>query len=235
MVSFLNFIFGESIFGVNKDIYINKQTICQTCGGTGAQPGTKMETCSYCGGQGQTKEVKRTILGSFSTTRVCPNCHGQGEVPKEKCSSCKGAGVIKKEVKINLNIPAGIEDGEILKARGKGEEVQNGIAGDLFIRISVKKHALYQKDGVNLKIDLSVKLTEALVGTEKSIEMLDGKKLKIKIPNGSNNNDLLRIKGKGVPTKESRGDLIIRIKVLMPNKLSRKAKNLIEELEKEGL
>ncbi|HPK14164.1 MAG TPA: molecular chaperone DnaJ [Candidatus Paceibacterota bacterium] len=231
----INLTFKESIFGVSKDLYINKQTICQTCGGTGAEPGTKMGTCSYCGGQGQIKEVKRTILGSFSTTRVCPNCHGQGQVPKEKCSSCKGAGVIKKEVKINLDIPAGIENAEILRVRGKGEEVQNGIAGDLFIRIKVDKDQLYQRDGINLKIDLPVKLTEALVGTEKSIETLDGKKLKIKIPSGSNNNDLLRIKGKGVPTKEARGDLIVRVKTLMPSKLSRKAKNLIEELEKEGL
>ncbi len=232
----INLTFEESIFGVKKDINILKQTTCHVCDGSGAKPGTKMETCSYCKGQGQIQEIKRTIFGSFSSSSICPNCQGQGKIPKEKCQECKGQGVVKKENKISIEIPAGILDRETLRARGKGEEIKNGVAGDLYIKVRVKPHHLFKRDGINLHMDLSIKLTEALMGTEKSIETLDGDKLKIKIPNGSNNNDLLRVKGRGVPSKETKsGDLIIRLKVTIPNKLSKKAKKLIEELEEEGL
>lgn len=227
--------FEESIFGVSKDIYVVKPTACHTCAGSGAKPGTKMEKCSYCNGQGQIKEIKRTIFGSFSTSSVCPNCQGQGTIPKEKCPECKGQGVIKKENKINIEVPSGILDQETLRARGKGEEIKNGVAGDLYIKIRVKPHHLFKREGINLHMDLSIKLTEALLGGDESIEMLGGDKLKIKIPSGSNNNDLLRVKGRGVPTKEVKGDLIVRLKIIMPSKLSRKVKNLIEELKEEGL
>jgi molecular chaperone DnaJ len=231
----INLTFEESIFGEEKDINIVKQTICEACAGSGAKKGTKMEKCSYCNGQGQIKEIKRTIFGSFSTSSVCQNCEGHGSVPKEKCPLCKGQGVVKKENKIKIDVPSGILDGETLRVRGKGEEIKNGVPGDLYIRIRVKPHHLFKREGINLHMDLSIKLTEALIGGEESIEMLRGDKIKIKIPSGSNNNDLLRVKGRGVPTKETKGDLIVRLKVIMPNKLSRKAKKLIEELEEEGL
>lgn len=227
--------FEESIFGVKKDIFINKPSICQTCSGSGAKAGTKMENCSICHGQGYVKEIKRTMLGAFSSNHICDNCKGQGTVPEEKCSECGGRGIVQRENKISIEIPAGILDGEILRARGKGEDVQFGVSGDLYVRIKVKPHNSFTREGNNLKIDIPIKLTEALIGTEKTIKTLDGKKLKLKIPSGSNNKDLLRVRGKGVPARERKGDLIVRLIVMMPSRLSRKAKSLVAQLEEEGL
>ncbi len=227
--------FKESIFGASKELSIKKKSTCGSCNRSGAKIGTKMENCSVCQGQGHVNEVKRTILGSFSSTRVCDNCKGQGSVPKEKCGECRGEGVIDKENRITIEVPAGILDGEILRVREKGEDVQFGLSGDLYVRIRVMPHGSFTREGNNLKIDIPIKLTEALIGTEKRIETLDGKKLKLKIPAGSNNKDLLRIRGRGVPMRSGKGDLIVRLMVLIPNKLSKNTKELVKKLEEEGL
>lgn len=227
--------FEDSIFGISRTISINKQSTCNICKGTGAKVGTKMNTCSTCGGNGKIREVRRSILGSFSTTKICDICLGNGKIPSEKCSNCSGRGVHKKQQDIDINIPAGINKGEMLKMAGMGEDIQNGHSGDLFIKVNIKTHAVYNRDGMNLTMDLPIKLTDSLLGMTYNLKTLEGKNIEVKIPEGINHNELLRVRGYGVPARGGRGDIILCIKVKMPTKLSRKMKELIEEMKKEGL
>ena len=227
--------FEESIFGINRRVSITKQSTCDICKGTGGKIGTKMNTCSACRGQGQIREVRRSILGSFSTTKTCDACLGTGKIPSEKCSNCHGAGVLRKQKEIDLNIPAGINNAEMLKMSGAGEDIQGGQSGDLYIKVNVKPHPLYKRDGINLTMDLPIKLTDALLGMTYNLKTLDNHNMEVKIPEGINHNELLRVRGKGVPSSRGRGDIIIRVQIKMPSKLSRKGKEIIEELRKEGL
>ncbi|MCX6705158.1 MAG: DnaJ domain-containing protein, partial [Candidatus Woesebacteria bacterium] len=132
--------FSESVFGTSRKILLTKTSNCTTCNGSGAKPGTKMETCKYCNGQGKIREAKRTILGTISSTKICEECLGSGEVPKEKCETCKGKGVLRKESEISVNLPAGIRDGEMIRMSGMGEAVTKGTAGDLYIKVNVAAH-----------------------------------------------------------------------------------------------
>jgi molecular chaperone DnaJ len=227
--------FEEAIFGIEKKITLNKQSECSICKGTGARVGTKMNTCNTCDGQGQIREVKRSILGNFTSTKTCDTCFGSGKIPSEKCSECHGSGVRKTNEEISVNIPSGINNGETLRVRGRGEAIQGGETGDLYIKLNVKTHPVYTREGSNLMMDLNIKLTDALLGMTYDLKTLDGKNMEVKIPEGINNGEMLRVKGKGVPTTHNRGDIIIRISVKMPNKLSRKNKELIEKLKEEGI
>ena len=227
--------FEESIFGVVRKVSINKQSTCDICKSTGGKVGSKMNTCSTCKGQGQIREVRRSILGSFQTTKTCETCLGSGKIPSEKCSVCRGAGVLRKEKEIELNIPAGINNGEMLKMSGAGEDIQSGQSGDLYIKVKVKPHATYKRDGLNLTMDLPIKLSDALLGMVYNLKTLEGNNIEVKIPEGINHNELLRVRGKGVPSSRGRGDIILRIQVKMPSKLSHKSKEIIEELKKEGI
>lgn len=231
----IDLTFEESVFGVDRTISINKQSKCNVCNGTGAKVGTKMNTCKDCGGKGQIKEVRRSILGSFSTTRVCDACFGKGQIPSEKCSNCRGDGAVRKQEEISIKVPAGINNAEILKMSGMGEYVQGGSAGDLYIRIRVKAHNVYERDGLNLTMTLPIKLTDSLLGATYKLKTLEGNNLEVKIPEGINHNELLRIRDKGVPSSRGRGDIIIKIKIEMPKKLSRKEKELVEKLKEEGI
>ncbi len=130
--------FSEAILGTERTISITKTSSCNTCHGSGAKPGTKMETCKYCNGQGHIREVRRTILGNISSTKICEECLGSGEVPKEKCDVCKGKGVLRKQVEIPVNVPVNIHDGEMIRMTGGGEAIKNGKAGDLYIKVKIK-------------------------------------------------------------------------------------------------
>ena len=227
--------FEESVFGVERTVLLNKVSRCEVCNGSGAEKGSEMTTCSTCNGKGHVRELKRTFFGQFEQTAVCDSCHGTGKVPKVKCHACKGAGILKKETEIKVKIPAGIDNGEMMRLSRTGEAVSGGQSGDLYIRIDVKKHPVFQKDGNNLLMNLNVKLTDALLGAEYNINTLDGS-LTVKIPEGVIHGEVLRIKGKGVPLESrNRGDLMIRINILIPKKLSKQAKNIVEELREEGI
>lgn len=227
--------FEESIFGVEKKINLNKQSVCNVCNGTGAKVGTKMDTCRACNGQGQVREVRRSILGNFATTKTCEVCFGSGKIPSQKCSECRGAGVLKKNEEINVKIPSGVNNGESLRVRGRGEAVQGGETGDLYIKLNVKTHPIYTRDELNLMMNLKIKLTDALLGMTYDLKTLDGKNMEVKIPEGINHGEMLRVRGQGVPSNHGRGDIIIRIHVDMPSRLSRSAKEVIEKLKEEGL
>jgi molecular chaperone DnaJ len=227
--------FKDSIFGINRKILITKTSSCVTCGGKGAKHGSKMETCKKCNGQGKIHEAKRTILGTISSTKLCEVCLGSGEIPKDVCEKCRGAGVLRQEEEIALNIPAGIRDGEMVRMSGMGEAVSKGTPGDLYIKINVSNHPVFKREGHDLVMNLNIKLSDALLGMEYPIETLDGN-IKVKIPEGVSINEILRVREKGVPvSKTKRGDLLIKLNIKMPNKLSRKSRELIEKLKDEGI
>jgi molecular chaperone DnaJ len=227
--------FKDSVFGVTKNVYLTKSSTCDSCKGNGAEKGTETITCSKCAGKGQIKETRNTFFGQFATNTVCDQCKGEGWVPKTKCGTCKGAGVVHKQEEINIEIPAGIENGETLRALGKGEAISGGITGDLYIKVRVKKHAIFKKEGANLVANIEVKLTDALLGGEYPLETLDGK-LIVKIPEGIQSGEVLRVKGKGVPVnKYNRGDIHLNVKVNIPRKLSKASRKLVEELKGEGI
>jgi molecular chaperone DnaJ len=227
--------FRDSIFGIDRKILITKTSNCAICGGKGAKAGTKMETCKKCNGQGRIHEAKRTILGTISSTKICEVCFGAGEMPKEVCEKCRGAGVLRKEEEIALNIPAGIRDGEMIRMSGLGEAIKKGTAGDLYIKINVASHPVFKREGHNLVMNLNLKLSDALLGIEYPIETLDGE-IKVKIPEGVSINEILRVREKGVPvSKGKRGDLLIKLNIKLPNKISRKAREMIEKLKNEGI
>ena len=226
--------FREAVFGVERRILITKTSLCDTCGGSGAKKGTKMEQCSACNGNGQVRETRKSFLGTFTSVRECAACHGKGEVPKEKCPDCRGEGLQKKEEEIKLTVPAGINDGEMIRMPERGEAVVGGMAGDLYIKVHVKPDAEFKRSGFDITKELSIKLTDALLGAEYTVPTLDGD-ITLKIPIGISHGEVLKVKGRGVPNGNGRGDLLVKVKIDFPQKLSRSAKKIIEELRKEGL
>lgn len=228
--------FKDAIFGTTRTVLLGKVSTCNLCKGNGAKPGTELETCKTCNGSGRVHEMRNSILGQFSSVRACTACDGTGKIPKEKCPECKGHGVYRKEEEIKITIPAGIDNGEMIRLPQQGEAVKTGIAGDLYVKIHVKAHTTFRRDGVNLIMDLPVKLTDALLGATVTIETIEGKTLEVKIPAMKRAEELLRVRGKGIPAGgSSRGDLIIRLEVALPNKLSGKAKKSVEDLKSEGI
>ena len=227
--------FSDSVFGVTRSILVNKVGTCDTCHGKGAAEGSKMKQCATCQGKGTLREARRSFIGMFTTERQCDTCHGSGEVPTDPCKTCSGIGVLKKTEEISLKIPGGISNGEMIRLGGRGEAIPRGSAGDLYVKVHVEAHPVFTREGSNLLMNLKIKLSDALLGAEYPIETLE-KQMNVKIPQGITHGELLRIKGKGVPLGDNRrGDLLIRIQITMPNKLSRKAEKLIEELKEEGL
>ncbi|MDO8579812.1 MAG: molecular chaperone DnaJ [bacterium] len=231
--------FSEAIFGVERAFKIHKTSVCSECDGSGAKKGSKMKTCHTCAGKGKIIEIKRSIIGAFQTSSVCGTCHGSGKEPEERCSVCRGAGVIDRDQEIKVKIPAGLEDGETIRLPGGGEAISGGESGDLFIKVHVREHSIWTKEGHNLTTKLDIKLSDALLGTTHTLKTLDGDIL-LKIPEGTTFGEILRVRGRGVPTTARgrdghRGDILVHINIIMPKKLSREAKKMIEELKREGV
>lgn len=227
--------FKESIMGAKRSVLITKIGTCETCSGSGAKPGTDLETCKTCNGAGRVHETRNSPLGAFTSVRSCPACDGTGKVPKEKCPTCTGHGILRKEEEIKLEIPKGIDDGEMIRMPGRGEAVKGGIPGDLYVKVHVKAHQTFRKEGANLIMNLPVKLTDALLGTTVSITTIDDKVLEVKVPAMSKTEEVLRLRNRGVVYEGGAGDLLIKVTTTMPKKLSTKAKKAIEELKSEGL
>lgn len=230
----INLSFEESIFGVTRKVLITKNALCAHCSGTGAKTGTGMVSCSTCNGNGKIRETRQSIMGTFTTVRECTVCHGTGQVPKERCPHCAGAGVMRTQEEITIKVPAGINNGEVIRMTGRGEAMARGQAGDLYIKVHVEAHSRIKRDGSTLTTSLPIKLTDALLGGVYHVETLDGT-VDIKIPPGITHGEMLRIKDKGVPYERGRGDFLVKISVETPRKLSRKAQKLVEELRTEGI
>ncbi len=227
--------FSEAVFGVERKFIITKTSLCDQCKGSGAEPNTSYKTCATCNGKGKIQENRSSFLGTFSTTRVCSTCNGKGKIPEIVCKKCHGVGTLRKQEELSIKIPTGINNGEMIRLTGGGEAVAGGTAGDLYVKVHVKKHPIFKKDGSDLIMELNVKLSTALLGGEYDIDTLDGS-IRLKIPAGINHHDVLRIKGKGVPYERNhRGDILVKINIQMPSKISKTATKLIEDLKKEGM
>lgn len=230
----INLDFKESIFGVTRKVLLTKRNVCETCDGSGAKKGSEQINCSTCSGNGKIRETRQSIMGSFTTVRDCSDCDGLGKVPKEKCETCHGEGVKRAQSEISIKVPAGIQNGEVIRMTGQGEALKGAQPGDLYIKIHVETNPDIKREGINLYSKLPVKLTDALLGGTYRVETLDGVS-DIKVPAGITHGELIRIKGKGVPSDRGRGDFLVKVSVETPKKLSRKAQKLIEELREEGL
>lgn len=227
--------FRDAVFGTERRVLISKLAQCDACDGKGAKKGSGTITCTSCNGKGQVKESRNTFFGTFTSNRACQTCKGRGEVPKEECATCNGDGILKKQEEIHVVIPAGAENGEMIRMPGRGEAATGAPAGDLYVKIHVRNDKLFTRDGMNLITALSIKLTDALLGGEYRIQTLDGE-TELQIPAGVSQGEFLRIRNKGIPSaRGSRGDLMVRVDIEFPKKLSKIAKEAIEKLRQEGI
>lgn len=227
--------FEKSIFGGKEEIILQKLSRCSSCGGSGGEKGAKTTTCKTCNGRGNVQKTQKTFLGSFTQVSTCPDCRGTGNRPEKLCGNCLGRGVRQDKETIEIVIPKSINDGEILKISGKGEaSLSGGVPGDLYIRIRVTKHKIFRRQGDNIVMAISASIVQAALGDAIELETLDGG-IKLKIPEGTQGGDILKIRGRGAWSKSGygRGDLLVEVKVEIPKKLSKKAKELLNELKKE--
>lgn len=221
--------FEEAAFGCEKTIDFFRNENCETCGGTGAKPGTQPQTCPTCHGSGQV----RSGNGFMVTVRTCPTCRGEGKIVKDKCTNCNGTGHVRRKRTLTLRIPAGIEDGTNLVKRGEGEPgLRGGPAGDLYISISVKPHKLFKREGKDLLLDMPISITQAALGAEIDVPTLESP-VKQRIPEGTQTGTQFRIKGKGIPSLRNglKGDLILTVHVEVPKKLTEKQKDILRQFD----
>src|SRR5690625_5261677 len=223
--------FEEAVFGKETEISIPKEETCQTCKGSGAKPGTKVNDCSHCHGTGQLNVEQNTPFGRVVNRRVCHHCQGSGKVIPEKCHTCGGSGQVKKHSKIQISIPAGIDEGQQIRISGKGEPGKNGgPSGDLYVVVHIKPHDYFEREGDNIYCDLPLTFTQAALGDEVEVPTVHGK-VKLKIPAGTQTGKVFRLRGKGVPNVHGRGhgDQHIQVKIITPKKLTSRQKELLKE------
>lgn len=221
--------FKEAVFGKELDITIPRTESCDRCHGSGAKPGTKPETCTVCKGSGQQEVIQNTAFGRIVNRRVCSACNGQGQVVKDKCSECHGTGKLKKQRKIHVKIPGGVEDGSQLRVSGEGESgTKGGPPGDLYIVIRVKTHEFFEREGDDIYCEVPLTFVQAALGDEIEIPTLT-EKVKLKIPAGTQTGTHFRLKGKGVPRLRGygQGDQHVKVVVVTPNNLDEEQKELL--------
>jgi molecular chaperone DnaJ len=226
----------EAYKGVEREISLRKNVICSHCQGTGSEPGSKMNQCLNCRGQGQIEQRTGGGFFSFSQVVICPKCAGSGKIPEKACVRCGGQGRVKETSTIKVKIPAGISDGQTISLQGQGEAAPSGgVAGDLYMNVHVKNDPRFKREGDNLIYELPITFSQAALGDKVEIPTLSGW-IKLKVPEGVESGTVIRLESKGMPhlSRRSFGDMMVKIKVKTPKRLSRKAKELLEELKKEG-
>jgi len=232
----LDLDFEEAIFGKEMDITIPKEEECDTCRGSGAKPGSKVETCSHCQGSGQLNTEQNTPFGRVVNRRVCHYCQGSGKIIPDKCTTCRGTGRVKKQRKIKVSIPAGIEEGQQIRVSGKGEAgINGGPAGDLFVVIQVRPHDFFEREGDNIYCELPLTYTQAALGDEIEVPTVHGNVM-LKVPAGTQTGKVFRLKGKGAPNVRGygQGDQHVQVKVITPTKLTERQKELLREFNEIG-
>ena len=225
--------FEDSFLGVKKQINISREDTCDVCHGSGAKPGTKPEVCPMCGGTGQIKQVQTTLFGQMQTSRTCTTCGGTGKIIKEVCEKCRGKGKVRKQARINVSIPAGMDEGQTVVLRNEGAPGNNGgPKGDLYIVVHIKHHPLYIRKDDNVLCDIPVTVTQATLGAELEIPMVDGTKEIFKIPEGTQTGTKFRIKQKGFTSvnRNYKGDFIFTVVVQTPKRLTKEQRDLFEKL-----
>lgn len=232
----LRITFEEAAFGVTREVHLNKDVTCESCGGSGAKKGTQPVTCSACGGTGQIRQHHSSIFGSIVNVSDCPNCGGRGTIIKEPCESCGGRGIQNKPRTIKITIPAGIDDGQVITVRGEGAAGERGgEPGDLLIYIGVAPHKYFKRDGYDIYLDMKVSFVEAALGAEIPVPTLEGS-AKLKIGQGTQPGTVFRLKDKGITHLRStrKGSLYVRVDIEVPEKLTEKQKSLLREFDKAG-
>ncbi len=225
----LQLSFEEMVRGVAREVTLRKLDACVDCKGTGAKNGS-VKSCKTCGGQGAVRMMQRTVFGNVQRTVACDACHGRGQVPEKECATCQGTGAVKRESTIKITLPPGMEDGEMVRVRGKGEAAAyGGVPGDLYARLLIKKDHRFVRDGRDLKSIVDIGFSQAALGALVDIETIDGTE-RVDVPAGTQSGEEIRIKGKGIGDDRRRGDHIVTIRVMTPRKLSKKQKQLLEEL-----
>lgn len=227
--------FKEAIFGTERKIKFNVDIRCGRCDGSGAEPGTKVSTCETCKGQGRVTRVQNTILGAMRQTQVCPTCHGEGEIPEQKCGKCFGKGTLKEEKELVIKIPAGIDDGAVIRLNGQGGAHGKGPNGDLYVHVRVKADRHLKRSGKDIYSTITIPMPEAALGGEVKVDTVDGKAT-LKIPPGTQNAKVFRLSERGVPAAGSRrrGDHLVTVMVEIPTRLTPKQKELLKEFASEG-
>ena len=226
--------FEEAVFGCQKELEINLKDTCTTCHGTGAKPGTSPETCSKCNGTGQITYTQQTMFGSVRNVTTCPDCNGTGKVIKDKCSACRGTGYTSSRKKIQVSVPAGIDNGQCIRIREKGEPgVNGGPRGDLLVEVQVTRHPIFQRQDMNIFSTAPITFAQAALGGDVKISTVDGDVLYTVKP-GTQTDTKIRLKGKGVPSLRNsnvRGDHYVTLVVQTPTKLNEKAKEALRAFD----
>ena len=227
----LQITFDEAAFGTEKEITIPRTETCETCGGSGAKPGTEVKTCPKCNGTGQIRVSQRTAFGQFTQTKTCDRCGGNGKIVQTPCSDCNGTGKQRRHRNLTVNIPAGVDNGTRLRMAGEGEAGDKGApSGDLYIIIQVEKHEIFDRKGDDVYCEVPINFVQATLGDEIKVPTLDGK-VKFTIPEGTQPGTTFRLKNKGIPhlNGHGRGDEYIKTKIIIPKHLSKEQKDLLKE------
>ena len=227
----LEISFEEAAFGLEKEINLYRDETCDHCHGEGAEPGSKVESCPECNGTGYVRFTQNTMFGQMVNERPCSRCRGEGKIISEPCKECRGKGTVKRNKKLKVKIPAGVDNGSRLRVSGEGEAgAKGGPNGDLYVYLYVKPHKFFERDGTTVLCEVPINIVQATLGADIKVPTLDGQ-VTMKVPEGTQPGKVLRLKGKGIPSLRggSRGDQLVRIKVVVPTKLSDKQKDALRK------
>jgi len=223
----------QAVFGAEVELSLRRGERCSRCGGTGAEPGSNIVSCPQCGGTGQIQRRSQSLFGSMITVTTCPRCNGRGESPEKPCRACGGSGIETRRRKLKVSIPKGVEDGVYLTLRGQGEAGPfGGPSGDLYVEVRVKPHPYFVRKGNDIIYEATISFPQAALGAEIEVPVLGGAEV-VRIPPGTQNGDVIRLKGRGVPGRFGRGDQLVYVTIEVPKKLTRRQRELIAELAKE--
>lgn len=226
----LHLRFEQAVSGLTTEVHLTSAATCPTCGGSGARPGTAPVTCPVCQGRGQVSEAQ----GFFAISHTCPRCGGRGQVVETPCDECRGAGAVRAPRRVKVRVPAGVDDGTLIRLPGRGEPGRNGgPPGDLFVVVRVSPHPLFGRRGDDLTLTVPVTYPEAVLGADVKVPTLDGPPVTVRVPPGTPSGRVLRVRGHGVPRRDGgRGDLLVTVEVAVPTRLSGKERKAVEALAK---
>jgi molecular chaperone DnaJ len=227
--------FMEAVKGIEKEIILDKNNVCDKCKGDGAEPGSGHKTCPTCQGKGKVQQEVRTMFGTFPQTTTCPTCHGVGKVPEKECTKCHGAGRLRERKPLKVKIPAGIDSGQTIRIEGAGEAGEPGARpGDLYLVVNVRADKRFEREGADIHSDVYISFPKASLGTTVEVETVEGQ-VTLKVPAGTQSGKVFRLSGRGLPHLHSsrKGDHLVAVHVETPTKLSAKQKKLLEEFENE--